>query len=138
MTSVLSVTPSSSRAPSRRPISWSVCSPNAAKISICRANTWRSSGVSAFQSLMAAGFGASFVSGGTTPSFFCRASVSSRYWSQPPSKRPSYFLMYDSGTWCGACVAPGAKYMKNGRSGVRPCCCRIQAMAWFVMSVMKW
>ena len=35
-------------------------------------------------------------------------------------------------------MAPGAKYMKNGRSGVSAFWNRIQAMAWFVMSFMKW
>jgi hypothetical protein len=37
----------------------------------------------------------------------------------------------------GACVAPGAKYMKNGLSGVSAFWNCIQAIALSVMSVMK-
>ena len=33
------------------------------------------------------------------------------------------------GTWCGACVAPGAKYMKNCLSGVSAFCWRTQVIA---------
>ncbi len=121
-----------------RPISVSAYSPNPANTSIWRAKSFFSSGVSAAQSLMAAGFGASFVSGGTTPSRFCRASVSSRSASQPWSNWPLYLAIHAFGTWCGAWVAPGAKYMKNGLSGVRDFWYPIQAMAWLVMSVMKW
>jgi hypothetical protein len=51
----------------------------------------------------------SSASGGITPSSFCRANVSSRSTSQPLSKRPSYLFDHSVGTWCGACVAPGAK-----------------------------
>ena len=67
------------------------------------------SGVSVAQSLMASGFGASLVSGGTTPSCFCRASVASRTASQPWSNLPLYLAIHSFGTWCGAWVAPGAK-----------------------------
>ena len=48
-------------------------------------------------------------SAGTTPSSFWRANVSSRSVSQPWSNLPLYFADHSSGTWCGACVAPGAK-----------------------------
>ncbi len=91
-----------------------------------------------FQSLIASGFGASFVPGGTTPSWIWRARVSSRMASQPLSNLPWYFAIHSFGTWWGACVAPGAKYMKNGRSGVSAFWNCIQAMALFVMSFMKW
>ena len=90
------------------------------------------------QSLIASGFGASFVPGGTTPSLIWRASVSSRIASQPWSNLPLYFAIHSFGTWCGACVAPGAKYMKNGLSGVSDFWNCIQAIALSVMSVMKW
>ena len=75
---------------------------------------------------------------GTTPSSICRASVSSRSLSQPWSNWPLYFAMYSFGAWCGAWVAPVAKYMKNGLSGVSACWKRTQAIAWLVMSVVKW
>ena len=97
-----------------------------------------SSADSLSQSLMASGFGASFVPGGTTPSLIWRASTSSRMTSQPLSNFPLYFAIHSFGTWCGACVAPGAKYMKKGRSGVSDFWNSIQAMALSVMSVMKW
>src|SRR5438094_754123 len=54
-------------------------------------------------------FGARLVSGGTTPSCFCRASVASRTASQPWSNLPLYLAIHSFGTWCGAWVAPGAK-----------------------------
>ena len=50
----------------------------------------------------------SSASSGTTPSCFWRASVSSRSASQPWSNLPLYFADHSAGTWCGACVAPGA------------------------------
>ena len=46
---------------------------------------------------------------GTTPSLICRASVSSRTLSQPWSNLPFHLAIHSFGTWCGACVAPGAK-----------------------------
>src|SRR3954451_20064119 len=52
-----------------------------------------------------------------TLSSFCRAIVPSRIASQPWSKRPLYLSLHSFGAWCGACVAPGAKYMKNGLVG---------------------
>ena len=51
----------------------------------------------------------SSASGGITPSSFWRAKISSRSASQPASKRPLYLSAHSVGTWCGACVAPGAK-----------------------------
>ena len=92
-----------------RPISWSVCAAKAAKTSICRAKSRCSSGVSWSQSLMSFGLGASFVFSGTMPSFFCRAKVSSRYLSHPPSNFPLNLAIHSCGTWCGAWVAPVAK-----------------------------
>ena len=98
----------------------------------------RSSADRVLQSLIASGFGASFVPAGTMPSRIWRARVSSRSLSQPWSNLPLYFAIHSCGTWCGACVAPGAKYMKNGRSGVSAFWNFIQATALSVMSVMKW
>ncbi len=92
-----------------RPISWSVYSANAANTSACRVNSRFSSAESVSQSLIAGGFGASLVPGGTTPSLICRASDSSRSLSQPWSNLPFHFAIHSFGTWCGACVAPGAK-----------------------------
>jgi hypothetical protein len=40
-------------------------------------------------------------------------------------------------TWCGACIAPGAKYMKKGFSGATDLENFMRAMARSVMSVMK-
>ncbi len=51
----------------------------------------------------------STASAGMTPSSFCRANVSSRSASQPWSNLPLYLSAHSVGTWCGACVAPGAK-----------------------------
>ena len=91
-----------------------------------------------FQSLIASGLGASLVPAGTTPSLIWRARVASRSASQPWSNLPLYLAIHSFGTWCGACVAPGAKYMKNGLSGVSDFWYCIQSIALFVMSVMKW
>ena len=120
-----------------RPTSVSAYSPNPAKTSIWRANSFFSSGVSLLQSLMASGLDASFVPAGTTPSLIWRASVASRSASHPWSNVPLYFSIHTFGTWCGACVAPGAKYMKNGLSGVSAFWNCIQPIALSVMSVMK-
>ena len=79
----------------------------------------------------------SSASGGTTPSFFWRARVSSRSLSQPWSNLPLYLSAHSLGTWCGAWVAPGAKYTKNGLSGMSAFCWRTQAMALSVMSSVK-
>ena len=70
------------------------------------------------------GASVSSASAGMTPSFFCRANVSSRSLSQPWSNLPLYLSAHSLGTWCGACVAPGAKYMKNGLSGISAFCWR--------------
>ncbi len=87
---------------------------------------------------MSAGLFASFAFSGMMPSCFWRAKVSSRYLSQPPSNWPLNFAIHSFGTWCGACVAPVAKYVKKGLSGVSDCWARIQLIAWLVMSVVKW
>ena len=47
--------------------------------------------------------------GGTTPSSFCRAKVSSRSASQPWSNLPFHLLDPFRGDVVRACVAPGAK-----------------------------
>jgi hypothetical protein len=120
-----------------RPTSVSAYSPKPAKTSICRANSFFSSADNAFQSLIASGFAASVVPGGTTPAAIWRASTCSRIASQPASNLPLYLAIHSFGTWCGACVAPGAKYMKNGLSGVSAFWNCIQAIALSVMSVMK-
>ena len=64
----------------------------------------------------------SSVSAGMTPSSFWRANVRSRWTSQPSSNCPAYLSAHSLGTWCGACVAPGAKYTKNGLSGINAFC----------------
>ncbi len=61
------------------------------------------------QAGISSGLSVSSASGGITPSSCWRAKVSSRSASQPASKRPLYLSDHSSGTWCGACVAPGAK-----------------------------
>ena len=98
MISVLSSSPMSSIAFTTRPISWSVCAANAANTSICRANSRFSSAVSLSQSLMSSGLGASLAFCGMMPSCFCRANVSSRYLSQPPSNLPLNFAIHSFGT----------------------------------------
>ena len=75
---------------------------------------------------------------GITPSSFWRAKVRSRWTSQPSSNSPRYFSIHSGGTWCGACVAPGAKYTKNGLSGISAFCWRIQLTAWSVRSSVRW
>ncbi|MCY1538780.1 hypothetical protein D9M68_743400 [compost metagenome] len=75
---------------------------------------------------------------GTTPSFFWRARVSSRYLSQPMSNCPLYLSRQSAGGWCGEWVAPGATYRKNGRSGSMALPLFIQAMAWSARSVVRW
>ena len=47
---------------------------------------------------MASGLGASFASCGMMPICFCRAKVSSRYLSQPPSNLPLNFAIQSFGT----------------------------------------
>ena len=82
--------------------------------------------------------GVSCASGGITPSSFWRANVRSRSASQPSSNWPAYLSAHSFGTWCGACVAPGAKYMKNGLSGISDFCWWTQLIALSVMSPMRW
>ena len=86
---------------------------------------------------MAGGRAVSSASCGTTPSAFCRAKIFSRWASQPPANWPAYLSAHSSGTWCGACVAPGAKYAKNGLSGASAFWVRIQSIAWSVRSSVR-
>jgi hypothetical protein len=79
-------------------------------------------GISACRSVSSA-------SAGTTPSSFCLAKVSSRSRSQPWAKLPWYRSIHSVDTWWGAWVAPGAKYMKNGLSGISAFCDRTQLIA---------
>ena len=79
----------------------------------------------------------SSASGGMTPSAFWRANVCSRCLSQPWANLPLYFSIHSFGTWCGACVAPGAKYMKKGLSGMSAFCWRTQLMAWSARSSVR-
>ena len=61
-------------------------------------------------------------------------SVLSRRTSQPVVELALVLSDHSLGTWCGACVAPEAKYMKNGLSGVSAFCWRTQVMARFARS----
>ena len=90
------------------------------------------------QAGISSGRSVSSASGGITPSSCWRAKVSSRSASQPLSNCPLYLSDHSVGTWCGACVAPGAKYAKNGLSAIRAFCWRIQSMARSVMSSVRW
>ena len=74
------------------------------------------------QAVISACRAVSSASAGMTPSSFCRANVRSRCTSHPSSNWPWYLSAHSLGTWCGACVAPGAKYMKNGLSGISAFC----------------
>ena len=87
---------------------------------------------------ISSGRSVSSASGGITPSSFWRAKLSSRSASQPSSKRPWYLSDHSTGTWCGACVAPGAKYVKKGLSGMSAFCCLIHWMARSVRSSVTW
>ena len=75
---------------------------------------------------------------GTTPRCFCRSKIDSRCASQPSANRPAYLSAHSGGTWCGACVAPGAKYMKNGLSGASAFWVRTQSMARSARSSVRW
>ena len=99
-----------------------MCSRKPAKTSIWRDSTGFSSAGISFHEGISAGRGVSSASGGITPSSFWRANVRSRSASHPSSKAPRYFADHSTGTWWGACVAPGAKYMKNGLSGMSAFC----------------
>ena len=107
MNSVLSISPMSSSAFSKRPISLSVCSRNPENTSAWRANRRRWSAGSESHALMSFGRSASCVFAGITPSFFWRSSVSVRTWSQPLSYWPLYLSAHSFGTWCGACDRAG-------------------------------
>ena len=65
--------------------------------------------------------GVSLVSLGTSPMAFCRSSVASRSLSQPLVELALVLLDRLLRTWCGAWVAPVAKYTMNGFSGVIAC-----------------
>ncbi len=87
--SVSSSTPSSSTASTTCPMQWSVCSRKAAYSSICLASTgFVPSGISDHAG-MPSWRAVSSASGGTTPSRFCRAKVSSRTASHPWSNSPA-------------------------------------------------
>ena len=88
-----------------------MCSAKPAKVSICRAKSFFWSALKPSHAGISFGRSVSLVSAGTTPSFFCRSKVSSRSLSQPWSNLPLYLAMHSFGAWCGACVAPVAKYM---------------------------
>ena len=88
-----------------------MCSAKPAKVSIWRSNSRFWSALMSSQAGISLGRGVSLASGGITPSFFCRAKVSSRSLSQPPLNWPLYLAIHSLGAWCGACVAPVAKYM---------------------------
>ena len=92
-----------------RPVWWSAYSRNAPYTSIwCDRMGRRSAGTSSHAG-MPSERSVSSASAGTMPSSFCRAKVSSRSASQPWSYLPSCLAIHSRGTWCGACVAPGAK-----------------------------
>src|SRR5262249_12990438 len=56
----------------------------------------------------------STVFSGAMPSFFCRASVSSRTLSQPWSNCPLNLAIQSFDAWCGAWLLPGAKERRKG------------------------
>ena len=120
----------------RRPTCSSVCSPKPAKVSIWRASSFFWSGVGDprrdfFGRLVArrpAGIDAHFLLAGE--GFFAER--------VPAVVELPLYAIYSFGTWCGACGAPVAKYMKKGLSGVSECWACIQAMALSVMSTVKW
>ena len=87
---------------------------------------------------IASGRAVRVASPGTTPSSFWRAKVASRCASQPAANFPAYLSAHSTGTWCGAWVAPGAKYMKKGFSGARAFCVRTQSMARSARSSVRW
>jgi hypothetical protein len=51
---------------------------------------------------------------------------------------PRYLSDHSAGTWCGAWVAPGAKYMKYGLPEASAVCWSTQVTARSVMSAVKW
>ena len=90
------------------------------------------------QAGISSGRGVSSASAGMTPSSFCRAKVSLAERVPAVVELPLYLSDHSFGTWCGAWVAPGAKYTKNGLSGISAFCWRTQSMARSVMSSVKW
>ena len=122
----------------RRPTWWSVCSRNPAYTSIWRASTGLSSSGMSSQAVISSWRRVSSASSGITPSSFWRAKMRSRWASHPSSNCPAYLSAHSFGTWCGACVAPGAKYMKNGLSGISAFCWRTQLQARSARSSVRW
>jgi len=111
----------------------SAYSPKAAKISIWRAKSFFSSGVSVLQSLIASGFGAASCQADDAElDLAARTSSASR----PILVELALVLGRSTPSHVGAArvVAPGAKYMKNGRSGVSDFWYCTQATALSVMS----
>ncbi len=90
----------------RRPTFQSAFSEKPANTSIWRAYRRFSASPRVSHAGYGSGRAASSVSGGTMPSFFWRASVRSRYASQPSSNWPLYLSAHSLATWCGAWVAP--------------------------------
>ena len=75
---------------------------------------------------MPSSIGESSAVSGTIPISFCRARVCSRYASQPMSNWPLYRSAHSGQMWCGACIAPNAKYASHGFVGAIDRCCAIQ------------
>ena len=89
--------PSFFRPSSRRPTWWSVYSRKPAYTSIWRRRTGLSASGMSSQAGISAWRAVSWQSSGTTPSFFCRAMVSSRSLSQPWSNLPLYLSAHSFG-----------------------------------------
>ena len=53
------------------------------------------------------------------------------------SNLPLYLSIHSLGAWCGAWVAPGQKYMKNGLSGATILASRMNSIALSVRSVVR-
>ena len=58
--------------------------------------------------------------------------------SHPASNFPRYFSRYSAGAWCGACVAPNARYRKNGLSGRIDLVSEISLIDWSTRSSDRW
>ena len=54
------------------------------------------------------------------------------------SNLPLYLSIHSFGAWCGAWVAPGLKYMKNGFSGATTFASAMNWIAWSTRSVVRW
>ena len=126
MIRVLSSMPVRSSVAIMRPISWSTWFIWAAKASIWRAYIFLCSGASESHAGMSAGRGASLVLAGTMPLTIWFFRIVSRATSQPMSNAPLYLSRKAWGAWCGACIAPGAHCIMNGRSGATDFCAVIQ------------